>query len=127
MKTCVVISVILLWLLSASFCQNAGSHKASTEQTAPPLTFEQLTKAAKIYFRDSTEFPMTQAMTFTVSDASGRVKKVNHLTLDYLFNGYRPKPKTATASSRANISFWAAMRGAKMVKASMNSDLWTMI
>jgi hypothetical protein len=127
MNKYLVVSMVLLWPLCAASCQTAESHQAGTDQAASPLTFEQLTKAGRVYFRDSTEFPMTQKFTFTVSDASGHVKKVNHLTLDYLFNGYRPKTKTATGSSRANISFWAAIRGAKMVKASMNNALWTMI
>lgn len=90
------------------------------------MTYEQLAKSAKIYFRDTTEFPVTQKMTFSVTDNSGRVRKVNHLVLDYVFNGYRPGTKTASGNARTNISFWAAIRGAKMLKASLNSTLWTL-
>jgi len=128
MKNLVGISVILLCLLPAAFCQDAARRSnAGTEQPGPPLTYEQLAKSAKIYFRDTTEFPMTQKMTYSVTDNSGHVRKVTHLVLDYVFNGYRPGTKTASGNARANISFWAVMRGAKMLKASMNSTLWTMI
>ncbi len=119
--------VILLCLLPAAFCQDAATRSnAGTVQAGAPLTYEQLAKSAKVYFRDTTEFPMMQKMTFSVTDKSGHVRKINHLVLDYVFNGYRPGTKTASGNARTNISFWEAIRGAKMVKASLNSTLWTM-
>jgi hypothetical protein len=90
------------------------------------LTLEQLTQAAKHYFRDTVEFPLAQKMTFTATDPTGRVKKVEHVTAQYVFKGYNPNKQVSSGQLRGEISMWAAMGGAKMFKAAFNSGLWTM-
>ncbi|HEY6969375.1 MAG TPA: hypothetical protein VJA94_09225, partial [Candidatus Angelobacter sp.] len=98
----------------------------SGEQSAPALTYEQLVKAAKVYFRDTAEFPMMQDMTFTVLDRSGRVRQTRKQLVEYLFNGYNSGKQTASGHVSGEVGFWAALRGAKMVKASLNSAFWIM-
>ena len=98
----------------------------SSQQPQAPLTFEQLVKAANIYFRDTAELPMTQKMTFTVSDRSGRVRQSKKQEIDYIFNGYNRGKQTASSHVSGEIGFWAALRGAKMIKAALNSAFWTM-
>ena len=118
------IAIICFFLLTAALGQDGGQGK---EPAAASLTFEQLVKSARVYFRDSTEFPMTQRTTVTVSDAAGRVRKVKEQTLEYLFNGYNRGSNTASSRLRGHVSFWDAMHGEKTLKASMNSSLWVMM
>ena len=70
---------------------------------------------------------MMQYMTFTVTDGSGHVREVKHQATDYVFNGYNAGKKTASGRVRGNESFWAMLRGSKMIKASLNSVFWTMM
>jgi hypothetical protein len=115
-----------MWL--GCLCLIGASVSAQTaEQAAPKLTREQLVQSAKVYFRDSAEFPLTQRTTFSVLDSAGRIRKVKKQSLNYVFNGYNPGKKTASGRARGNVSFWSGLRGAKAVKAAMNSMLWTMI
>jgi hypothetical protein len=115
-----------IWL-SCMYCVSASVSAQTTEQAALKLTREQLVKSAKVYFRDTTEFPMTQNMTFSVLDSAGRVRQVKKQSVDYVFNGYNPGKKTASGQMHGKVSFWSAMRGNKMAKATLNSMLWTMI
>ena len=117
---------LAIWLASMYFI-SASVSAQTTEQAAPKLTREQLVKSAKVYFRDSTELPMTQRMSFSVLNSAGRVRQVKKQSLDYVFNGYNPGNKTATGRGHANVSFWSAIRGSKTVKAAVNNMLWTMI
>lgn len=115
-------TVVLLALMT--WCSDAYG-----QQTAPEaaLTFDQLAGAAKRYFRDTAEFPMQQKTTFSVSDAKGRVRETKSQVTEYVFQGYRPKEKTAHGNVRGNVSFWQYMRGAKMVKTSAGNAFWTML
>src|SRR5258708_9695999 len=98
-----------------------------TKPASGTFTREQLVKSAKIYFRDSTEFPMTQNMTFTISDSVGRVRQVKKQSVAYVFNGYSSGKQSASGKVRGEVSWWAKMRGSKMFKASVNSVFWTWI
>jgi hypothetical protein len=98
-----------------------------TEQTTGKLTMEQLTTAAKHFFRDTAEFPLLQKMTMTVTDSSGRVIKTRNLSVDYVFRGFSPRTKSTLGNVHAEVSFWDAIGGAKILKVAMNSDIWTMV
>lgn len=106
--------------------QAGGSTEEPPQTPAAQLTADQLTVAAKRYFRDTAELPLVQLMEFSVLDSSGRVRKTQKLTLDYLFQGYSPRNETARVNLSGNVSFWSIMRGNKMIKASLNSASWTM-
>jgi hypothetical protein len=105
-------------------CLSVGA--AGFVQSAEKLTIDQLTQAAKRYFRDTVEMPLLQKMTFTATDPKGKVRKSEHVTANYVFKGYNPQKQTASAQLHGEVSMWAAMRGAKMFKAAFNSGLWTM-
>jgi hypothetical protein len=62
------------------------------------LTFDQLAKASKIYFRDSAEFPMRIELEMTATDASGRVRKHSSARYDYDFHGYNQRSETGHAT-----------------------------
>jgi hypothetical protein len=81
------ISVILL-LLSL----NLYSQTAQPEQTsAPKLTSERLLHSAKVYFRDTTEFPLVQTTTFSVSDSSGQIRRTKPYSHTTTFQPYQVK------------------------------------
>src|SRR5436305_910895 len=94
---------------------NTCSQTAQPEQTLPSkLTSEQLLHSAKVYFRDTTEFPLVQTTTVSVSDSSGRIRKAKPYSRTATFQGYRLQtekqdhlgqteaPSLSDSSSRAN-------------------------
>lgn len=113
--------------LSCIFLLSASAWAQSSDGPVLPLTREDLVKSAKIYFRDTTELPMTQNTTFTVTDASGHAREVKHQATNYLFNGYNKNRKTASGKLGGKESFWAMLGGSKMIKASINSVFWSMM
>jgi hypothetical protein len=113
----------LIFLNSSSFI---GTNPQS-EKPAGTLTLDQLTTAAKHYFRDTAEFPLLQKTTFAVVDASGRARKVQNVSAEYVFRGYNRGTKTAGARIHGEVSMWAGMTGAKTFKASTNSAVWTIV
>src|SRR5205807_10317823 len=52
-------------------------------------TSEQLLHSAKIYFRDTTEFPLLQTTTVSVSDSSGRIHRTKPYSLTTTFQPFR--------------------------------------
>ena len=100
---------------------------AQTGQAAERITMEQLTTAAKHFFRDTAEFPLLQKMTMTVTDSSGRVIKTQNLSVDYVFRGFSPRTNSTLGQVHGDISIWQAIGGAKIMKVALNSDIWTMI
>ena len=114
-------------LLSGILLMSAGAGAQTTEPVASKVTFEQLTKSARVYFRDTAELPMTQKLTFSVFDSSGHIRKTKKQLLESMFNGYNTGSHRASGKTHGNVSLWAEMRGAKMLKASMNSMFWAMI
>lgn len=113
----------LLFLNAWSFART----KSQAEKQAGNLTLDQLTTAAKRYFRDTAEFPLLQKTTFAVVDASGRARKVQTVSGEYVFRGYNRGTKTASARVHGEVSMWAGMTGAKAFKASMSSAVWTIV
>jgi hypothetical protein len=97
------------------------------EQSAGKITMEQLTTAARHFFRDTAEFPLLQKLTLTVTDPSGRVVKTRNISVDYIFRGFSPRTKSSTGQVHGEISMWEAMSGAKILKIALNSDEWTMV
>ncbi len=116
----------LVWLTTISSAQTLVTPEKPTEPSSNPA-FASLVAASKVYFRDTAELPMIQLSTMTVTDKSGKSRKPYTLTAEYLFHGYSKNTQTANATSRFNISMWAAFRGAKMAKSSMNGSFFTMM
>jgi hypothetical protein len=120
----IVLSCLYIQVTTAA--QNTTFSQRSEQSVSAKLTPEQLTAAARLYFRDTAEFPMLEQMDLTVLDASGHVRKTDKLSVDYLFQGYNPRSGTATAKVHGSISMWAALRGAKTFKASLNGSFLTL-
>jgi hypothetical protein len=120
------LTISSLVLAAAVMAQSSGQFGQRAQPPVKNLTREELTAAAKLYFRDTTELPLVQQMEFFVFDSSGRIRKTDKLTLEYLFQGYNPGSKTAHFNVRGHESFWSAMRGSKTFKASINSGMWTL-
>lgn len=120
------------WLgiaLTALLTGTIATQSAVSCQTEPesrPLRPDQLISAAKLYFRDTAEFPMLEKMELSVFDPSGKLRKRQTISVDYVFRGYNPRSTTATANVHGNISFWAALGGAKTFKASLNGAAMTL-
>jgi hypothetical protein len=116
------------WMAAGFLIAQTSELREQAAQTpATGLTADQLTAAAKRYFHDTAELPLLQQTEFSVFDRSGRVRKREKSTRDYLFEGYNPRSETAHSTvSGGNVSFWSMMRGNKMLKISGNSAIWTM-
>ncbi len=118
-----ILLVVIIFLNAWSFARTT----AQTEKSAGALTLDQLTTAAKHYFRDTAEFPLLQKTTFAVVDASGRARKIQNVSAEYVFRGYNRGTKTASGRVHGEVSMWAGMTGAKTFKASMSSAVWTIV
>lgn len=101
--------------------------RSEPARAAQNLTLKDLATAAQHYFRDTAELPMLQTTTFSVTDSHGRTRKPKKITTTYLFHGYSRGQQTANATVNGNISMWAALRGAKMVKIAANSAAWLIL
>jgi hypothetical protein len=66
--------------------------------SADELTFEQVAKASKTYFRDSAEFPLRISVEMTATDLSGRVRKHKTGKFKYDFHGYNQRSGNATGT-----------------------------
>jgi hypothetical protein len=121
-----VVLVCLLSLTTLSSAQTLVTHENPPNSSGNPA-FDNLVSAAKVYFRDTAELPMVQVSTMTVTDKSGKSRKPNTLTAEYVFHGYSKNTHTANATFHANVSIWAALRGAKMAKSSINGMAFTMM
>src|ERR1041385_6731552 len=98
------------------------------EKTPGNLTLDDLVRAAKKYFRDTTELPMIQTTTFSVINSSGRSSKPKPISRNYLFRGYSRERQAANARiTGGSESVWEVLRGSKLGKASANSAIWTML
>src|SRR2546421_9877022 len=69
---------------------------SSQETSSSNITLEQVSAAAKIYFRDIDELPMKVTVTRTDSDLSGQLKKRSRGSVDFLFHGYNPRSQKGT-------------------------------
>lgn len=120
-----ILASSFLMVTAGTIAQSGGK----TEQPAQPaavLTADQLKAAGKLYFRDTAELPLVQTMRFSVFDPSGRTRKTEKLTMDYLFKGYNPREERGSVHLSGHVSMWSVMRGNKMAKISLNSAMWTM-
>lgn len=90
-------------------------------RTSEALTLDDLVSAAKYYFRDSAELPMLQQTTVSFTEASGKARKPQVQSVDYLFHGYSRQNKTGNVTTHGHESMWAALRGSRTFKAAINS------
>jgi hypothetical protein len=67
---------------------------------AEDVTFAQVAKATKIFFRDSAEFPMRITVDLTVVDPSGRIRKHKSGKVSYDFHGFNSRSGNANARMR---------------------------
>jgi len=67
---------------------------------AQQLTFEQLSKASKTFFRDTAEFPMRMSLDFSAVDSNGKMRKHKTGNFDYDFHGYNPRSQKADLNMR---------------------------
>jgi hypothetical protein len=81
--------LFLVCLLSLSIFGQTAVPPQPTANAPDKLTLEQLQKSAKIYFRDTAEFPLIQHTTFSVWNPAGRVRQTKMISIDYVFQGYR--------------------------------------
>ena len=123
-------------------CLGATGQTGQSEQTTrpPKITFERLVRAAKLYFRDTAEFPLLQKTTLTVSNSSGQVRENRTISGAGTFQGYRLSEHGQNKLQQhnqdenpwrlnlhVNMPFWTRLRGTKMMKVSLNSFMWTTI
>src|SRR6266852_399313 len=57
-------------------------------QGVADVDLDQIKALANTYFRDSTEVPMSVAVTTVVTDGAGKVKHRTQSTVNMVFNGY---------------------------------------
>jgi hypothetical protein len=77
---------------------------AGASACAQQLTFEQLSKASKTYFRDTAEFPMRMGLDFSAVDSNGKMRKHKTGRFDYDFHGYNPRSEKADLYMRGSRS-----------------------
>ena len=70
---------------------------------------------------------MVQTTTFSVTDHSGKARKPKTITTTYVFHGYSQARQTANVRFTGHESFWAVLRGSKMMKVAGNSATLTML
>jgi hypothetical protein len=75
-------------------------------QAASDVDLEQIRSLANTYFRDSTEIPMSVAVTTVVTDAAGKVKHQTQATVGMVFIGYNQG--SGKFSLRANSGMFSA-------------------
>ena len=86
-------------------------------QGATDVDLDQIRALAGGYFRDSTEIPMSVAVTTMVTDAAGKVKHQSQSTVGMVFNGYNQG--SGKFSLRAN----SGMFNAGAMRDSLSGDL----
>jgi hypothetical protein len=92
----------ILLLPSLDVC----SQTAQPEQrSASTLTSEQLLHSAKIYFRDTTEFPLVQTTTVSVADSSGRIHRTKPYSRTTTFQRYRVKTEKQDILGQTDANF----------------------
>jgi hypothetical protein len=96
-------------------------------ETSKSPVFARLLSAAKLYFRDTAEFPMVQVTTVNVTGAAGKTHKPITITGEYLFHGYSKNNNIANATFRTKVSMWTTLRRSNTVKMSMNGIFFTMM
>src|SRR5437016_6384489 len=94
-------------LLGTVFCCAVAA-----SQTGPStdVSLDRLSKAAKVYFRDTAELPMNIAVTTVVTDAAGKLKRQSQGSVDFLFHGYNPRSDKGTFTVSAGIFKRGAMK-----------------
>lgn len=109
--------------LNAQFGVRPDAHATA----GPVVTMDDLQTAAHRYFRDTAELPMVQTTTFSVTDLSGRKRKLKAVKGSYLFQGYNQHRHSTQVNLAMHESMWAELRGSKLLWISGNSAVWTTV
>jgi hypothetical protein len=88
------------------------------------LTFAGLSKAAKVYLRDSAEFPLSTRVEVTFTDLAGRVRKHKTGTYKYDFHGYNLRANTG--NFHLESSWRTALSGSALRRAAMATSIPTL-
>lgn len=118
-----ILALFVTFNLNGQFGVRPDAHAAA----GPVITMDDLQTAAHHYFRDTAELPMVQTTSFTVTDHSGRTRKPKTITTTYVFHGYSKARQTANVTFSGHESFWAVLRGSKMMKLTGNGAFLTML
>jgi hypothetical protein len=85
------------------------------------VTFAQLAKAAKVYLRDSAEFPLSTKVEVTFTDLAGHVR--NHKTGTYKYNFHGYNARSSTARIRLDASWRTALSGNTLRRAAIATSI----
>jgi hypothetical protein len=85
-------------LLCCPFIQGAGD-----------VDLDRIKELARTWFRDSTEIPMSVAVTTTVTDGAGKVKHQGQSTVSMVFNGYNQGSGRFSARAKSGMLNAGAM------------------
>jgi hypothetical protein len=109
-------SFLLIFAVFAPVCATAVDDNPS---------FAQFSKAAKVYLRDSAEFPLNEKIEVTFTDRAGRVRKRKTGRYKYDFHGYNPRSNKGTVSLK--YSWGTALFGGPLKKAVYATSIPTML
>ena len=111
-----LVSILLILVILVPIGGNA---------VAEDLTFSELSKAAKVYLRDSAEFPLSTKVEVTFTDLAGRVRKHKAGTYRYDFHGYNLRSNTGNVHLES--SWRTALSGSALKKAALATSIPTLL
>ncbi|HET8887953.1 MAG TPA: hypothetical protein VFQ41_03550 [Candidatus Angelobacter sp.] len=85
------------------------------------ITFAELSKAAKVYLRDSAEFPLSTKVEVTFTDLTGHVRKHKTGVYKYDFHGYNVRSNTANV--RLEGSWSTVLSGSTLRRAALATSI----
>jgi hypothetical protein len=85
------------------------------------VTFAQLSKAAKVYLRDSAEFPLNTKVEVTFTDLAGHVR--NHKTGTYKYNFHGYNVRSSTGKLNLDGSWRTALSGSTLRRAAIATSI----
>lgn len=88
-------------------------------------TFAQFSKAAKVYLRDSAEFPLNEKIEVTFTDRAGHVRKHKAGHYKYDFHGYNTRSNKGTVNLKYSLG--TALFGGPLKKAVYATSIPTML
>lgn len=88
-------------------------------------TVAQFSKAAKVYLRDSAEFPLNERVEVTFTDRAGHVRKHKTGNYKYDFHGYNPR--SSEGNLHLEYSWQTALFGGPLKKAVYATSIPTLL
>jgi hypothetical protein len=85
------------------------------------VTFAELSKAAKVYLRDSAEFPLSTKVEVTFTDLTGHVRRHKAGTYKYDFHGYNVRSSTGKVDLEG--SWRTVLSGSTLRKAAIATSI----